>query len=102
MGHFVKSFAGLGSLDSRELFNLLQRHITRLEHTVRWTWRDGDTVIWDNRATQHYAVAGYDDHPRLMRRVTVAGPVPVGVNGDTSVVRKGDASHYSELITAAP
>jgi hypothetical protein len=27
----------------------------------------------------------------------VAGPVPVGISGDTAVVRKGDASHYSEL-----
>ena len=101
LGHFVKSFAGLGTLDSRELFTLLQRHVTRLENTVRWTWREGDIAIWDNRATQHYAVADYDDHPRLLHRITVSGPVPVGINGDTSVVRKGDASHYSALIAAA-
>src|ERR1700685_2734502 len=97
LGHFVKSFTGLTSIDSAELFTLLQRHVTRLENTVRCTWRDGDIAIWDNRATQHYAVADYDDEPRLLHRVTVAGPVPVGINGDTAVVRKGDASHYSEL-----
>ena len=90
--------AGLSSgLTSKRLFTLLQRHVTRLENTVRWTWRDGDIAIWDNRATQHYAVADYDDEPRLLHRVTVAGPVPVGINGDTAVVRKGDASHYSDL-----
>jgi taurine dioxygenase len=97
LGHFVRSFTGLSSADSAALFALLQRHITRLENTVRWTWRPGDIAIWDNRATQHYAVADYDDLPRLLHRVTVAGDVPVGINGDTSVVRKGDASHYSEL-----
>jgi len=97
LGHFVKSFTGLTSIDSAELFTLLQRHVTRLENTVRWTWRDGDIAIWDNRATQHYAVADYDDEPRLMHRITVAGPVPIGINGDTAVVRKGDASHYSDL-----
>jgi alpha-ketoglutarate-dependent sulfate ester dioxygenase len=97
LGHFVKSFTGLGTVDSQELFGLLQRHITRLENTVRWTWRDGDVAIWDNRATQHYAVADYDDQPRLMHRITVAGDPPVGINGDTSQVRKGDASHYSAL-----
>jgi alkyl sulfatase len=97
LGHFVKSFTGLGTVDSQELFALLQRHVTRLENTVRWTWRDGDVAIWDNRATQHYAVADYDDQPRLMHRVTVAGDPPVGINGDTSQVRKGDASHYSTL-----
>jgi alpha-ketoglutarate-dependent sulfate ester dioxygenase len=101
LGHFVKSFAGLSSLDSAELFTLLQRHVTRLENTVRWTWRDGDIAIWDNRATQHYAVSDYDDHPRLMHRITVAGDIPVGISGDTSTVRKGDASHYSALIASA-
>jgi taurine dioxygenase len=97
LGHFVRSFAGLSTVDSQDLFNLLQRHVTHLENTVRWTWRDGDIAIWDNRATQHYAVADYDDLPRLLHRVTVAGDIPVGINGDTSVVRKGDASHYSSL-----
>jgi taurine dioxygenase len=97
LGHFVRSFTGLSAADSADLFALLQRHITRLENTVRWTWRDGDIAIWDNRATQHYAVADYDDLPRLLHRVTIAGDVPVGINGDSSVVRKGDASHYSQL-----
>jgi taurine dioxygenase len=97
LGHFVRSFTGLGSTDSAALFALLQRHITRLENTVRWTWQDGDIAIWDNRATQHYAVADYDDLPRLLHRITLAGDIPVGISGDTSVVLKGDASHYAQL-----
>jgi len=97
LGHFVRSFTGLSSVDFAELFTLLQRHVTRLENTVRWTWRDGDIAIWDNRATQHYAVADYDDEPRLLHRITVAGSVPVGISGDTAVVRKGDAAHYADL-----
>jgi alpha-ketoglutarate-dependent taurine dioxygenase len=97
LGHFVRSFAGLSTADFHDLFALLQRHITRLENTVRWSWRPGDIAIWDNRATQHYAVADYDDQPRLLHRITVAGDIPVGIGGDTSVVRKGDASHYAQL-----
>ncbi|HUD38996.1 MAG TPA: TauD/TfdA family dioxygenase [Streptosporangiaceae bacterium] len=97
LGHFVRSFAGLKQLDSSDLFQLLQRQVTELENTARWTWRAGDVAIWDNRATQHYAVADYDDWPRLMHRVTVAGGLPIGISGDTSVVRKGDASFYSAL-----
>jgi alpha-ketoglutarate-dependent taurine dioxygenase len=97
LGHFVRSFAGLSSADFQDLFGLLQRHITRLENTVRWSWRPGDIAIWDNRATQHYAVADYDDLPRLLHRITVAGDIPVGIGGDTSQVRKGDASHYARL-----
>ena len=76
---------------------MLQRNITRLENTVRWQWRPGDLAIWDNRATQHYAVADYDDLPRRLHRVTVAGSIPVGIRGDTSVPRKGDASDYSDV-----
>ncbi len=97
LGHFVRSFTGLSTADFNDLFAVLQRHITRLENTVRWTWRDGDMAIWDNRATQHYAVADYDSLPRLLHRITIAGDIPVGISGDTSVVRKGDASHYSRL-----
>ena len=95
LGHFVRSFVGLSSFDSHDLFTVLQRHITRLENTVRWSWRDGDIAIWDNRATQHYALADYGDMPRVLHRITVAGDIPVGISGDTSRVRKGDASHFS-------
>jgi alpha-ketoglutarate-dependent sulfate ester dioxygenase len=100
LGHFVRSFVGLSTVDSADLFQLLQRQVTRLENTVRWTWRHGDIAIWDNRATQHYAVADYDDLPRLLHRITIAGPVPVGVGGDSSVPRMGDASFYSSLAAA--
>jgi alpha-ketoglutarate-dependent sulfate ester dioxygenase len=97
LGHFVRSFTGFSSADFHDLFSLLQRHITRLENTVRWNWRDGDIAIWDNRATQHYAVADYDDLPRRLHRITLAGDIPIGINGDTSVIRKGDASAFSPV-----
>jgi alpha-ketoglutarate-dependent sulfate ester dioxygenase len=65
----------------------------------------GGTTVWANTAEAyrrlhpalHYAVADYDDQPRLLHRITVAGDIPVGISGDTSVVRTGDASHYSQL-----
>jgi alpha-ketoglutarate-dependent sulfate ester dioxygenase len=97
LGHFVRRFVGLSSADSNDLFALLQRHVIALENTVRWTWREGDIAIWDNRSTQHYAVADYDDHPRLLTRITLAGDVPVSLDGRRSIVRKGDASSYSPV-----
>jgi taurine dioxygenase len=42
-------------------------------------------VIWDNRATQHYAVNDYGDQHRVVRRATVDGDVPVSVDGRRSV-----------------
>jgi len=84
LGHFIKRFVGLSSSDSQALLRLLQDHVIRLENTVRWRWREGDVAIWDNRATQHYAVDDYGDQRRVMRRVTIAGDVPVGIDGRTS------------------
>lgn len=107
LGHFVKRFTGLGTSESASLFTLLQNRITRLENTVRWGWQLGDIAVWDNRATQHYGVADYDDQFRFLSRVTLAGDVPVDVHGQSSRVVAGDASHYSgvvspDVVAAAP
>jgi taurine dioxygenase len=97
LGHFVKQFTGLDHAESTALFQLLQNRVTRLENTVRWSWQPGDVAMWDNRATQHYAVADFDHHPREMRRITVAGDVPVSIDGRRSKVLRGDAAAYSRL-----
>jgi alpha-ketoglutarate-dependent taurine dioxygenase len=97
LGHFVKKFVGLNSSESVALFKVLQDRVTKLENTVRWTWEPGDVAMWDNRATQHYAVADFDSQPREMRRITVAGDVPVSVHGEHSVVRSGNADHFSSI-----
>jgi alpha-ketoglutarate-dependent sulfate ester dioxygenase len=88
LGHFVKKLIGLSSFDSAHLFQVFQDHVTKLENTVRWRWAVGDVAVWDNRATQHYAINDYGDQHRLVRRVTVDGDVPVGVDGRRSVTRK--------------
>lgn len=84
LGHFVKHIKGLSRHDSQRLFDIFQSHVTRLENTVRWRWREGDVAIWDNRATQHYAVDDYGTQNRVVRRVTLAGEVPVGIDGRRS------------------
>ncbi|KND55618.1 Alpha-ketoglutarate-dependent taurine dioxygenase [Candidatus Paraburkholderia kirkii] len=84
LGHFVHRFIGLSQRDSDRLIELFHDHVTRLENTVRWRWTQGDVAIWDNRATQHYAVADYGDAHRVVRRATVNGDVPVGIDGRRS------------------
>ena len=102
LGNFVKRLTGLNQAESAAVFNLLQSRITKLENTIRWAWRPGDVAMWDNRSTQHYAVADFGTEYREMRRITVAGDVPVGIGGRRSRVLRGDAAAYSridELIT---
>ncbi len=81
LGSFVKRIEGLSRDESTKVYDLLQTYVTAPENTVRWRWQAGDVVIWDNRATQHYAVNDYGDAHRIVRRVTIAGDVPVGVTG---------------------
>ncbi|HET9648397.1 MAG TPA: TauD/TfdA family dioxygenase [Microlunatus sp.] len=97
LGHFIKRLVGLNTHDSTDLFNLLQRHVTRLENTVRWSWSPGDLAIWDNRATQHYGVADYGDQKRVLHRITLAGDIPQSIDGVDSTPRVGDASHFSAI-----
>ncbi|MCL2541570.1 MAG: TauD/TfdA family dioxygenase [Nocardioidaceae bacterium] len=97
LGHFVQHFSGLSSKESTALFNLLQDRVTRLENTIRWSWAEGDVAIWDNRATQHYAVADFDTQPREVRRITVQGDVPVGISGRSSRVIEGSSDLYTRL-----
>ncbi|MFJ1701807.1 TauD/TfdA dioxygenase family protein [Kitasatospora sp. NPDC088346] len=96
IGGFADRIVGLPGDASRDLLRTLQAYVTRPENVVRWRWAVGDVVLFDNRATQHYAPDDYDDLPRRLHRVTVAGDVPVAVNGESSYLIEGDeAAHYT-------
>ncbi len=94
LGGFARTVVGFAPQASRDLIRILQDYVTRPEQTIRWRWREGDLAIWDNRATQHYAIFDYGTAHRRGERVTVGGPVPVGVDGRPSVPLKGEASAY--------
>ncbi|AMV45582.1 TauD/TfdA dioxygenase family protein [Paraburkholderia caribensis] len=89
LGHFVQRLKGPSAGDSTHLLQTFHDHVTRLENTVRWNWTQGDVAIWDNRATQHYAINDYGDAHRVVRRATVHGDVPVSIDGRQSVVLRG-------------
>lgn len=96
LGHFVKQFVGLNQKDSARLYDVLQDHITREENVVRWRWQAGDVAVWDNRATQHRAVADFALQRRTLRRATVHGDTPVAIDGRTSrTVKKEKAPEFS-------
>lgn len=90
LGHFVKHFVGLSGTDSKRLFAILQDHAIKPENLVRWRWRAGDVAIWDNRATQHRAVADFGLQHRHLRRATIAGDVPVAIDGRRSRTVKAE------------
>ena len=103
-GLFIGGFAqrlrivGLSNTESKDILRLLQAYITRPENVVRVNWEPNQLVLFDNRITQHYAPDNYDGQPRKLNRVTVAGDIPVGVDGRHSTAIKGDSSSYSETV----
>ena len=68
---FTCHIVDYSSSDSARLLNYLYDHMNLPEFQVRHRWRKGDVAMWDNRATQHYAVADYAPQYRRMHRVTV-------------------------------
>jgi alpha-ketoglutarate-dependent taurine dioxygenase len=99
IGNFVTGIEGLSRTESRDILRLLQYYVTRPENTLRHKWQVGDIVVWDNRSTQHYAADDYGDLARKLHRVTVAGDVPVSVNGEKSRILEGDeATHYTPRV----
>ncbi len=67
---------GMSEEESRPIIDAVQRHTTRPEFFCRFRWSAGTVAIWDNLATQHYAVNDYQGHERLMFRTTFGGPSP--------------------------
>ncbi|MGL6234552.1 MAG: TauD/TfdA dioxygenase family protein [Segniliparus sp.] len=92
LGVYARRVLGVDESESRALIQMFQNRITRPELTIRWDWKPGDVVIWDNRATQHYAVSDYGGQRRLMRRVVLGGDVPVGLTGERSRLVAGGGS----------
>ena len=98
IGGFVKRLVGLSGSESADLLRIFQAYVVRPENVLRWSWSPNQLLIFDNRITQHYAIDNYDDHPRRLNRVTVAGEVPVGIDGRAGAQLVGDGSHYAPVL----
>jgi len=101
IGGFAQRILGLSQTEGRKILDIFQSYVTRPENILRWRWAPNQLVLFDNRITQHYAIDNYDDQPRRLHRVTVAGDIPVGVEGKSSYSIKGDAAYYSTVTTVA-
>lgn len=73
---FTAAIKGLPKLESDGLLRLLFEHCEAPAFQMRHRWRPRDLAMWDNRCTQHLAVADYHPHHRKMHRVTIRGERP--------------------------
>ncbi len=67
----------LSDRENEALLPMLWDHVGSPDFQCRFSWRPGSLAFWDNRCTQHYAVADYVE-PRVMHRVVIDGDRPVG------------------------
>jgi len=68
--------ASILDLEPHESARLLARLLKQFvvpENQVRFRWSANAVVMWDNRATQHYATWDYGTATRVMERVAVQG-----------------------------
>jgi len=78
---FTSHIDGFSRVESDHLLALLYEHSTQPQFVLRHRWRPGDVLLWDNRATMHFANDDYGTAERKMRRVTIRGSKPFGPSG---------------------
>lgn len=70
---FTTRIIGLPEEESKDLLAYLIDRVKTPEYQVRVRWTPNAITVWDNQATQHYAILDYWPAERVMERVTVAG-----------------------------
>ncbi len=70
---YTRFIEGLPPLEGNAILDLLFRHMQKPEYGLRYRWNEGDLLIWDQRAVQHYAVRDYEGR-RLIHRIAVLPP----------------------------
>ena len=69
---YTSRITGLEPDESRAVLKQIYELIDKPDFQVRVKWRPGTVVMWDNFATQHYAVGDHFPAHRQMNRITVA------------------------------
>ena len=78
LGDHAESILGMSYEEGRAFIDDLNARIVASARLYTHRWRPGDVMVWDNRCLLHRA-GSYDTahEPRVIRRCTVLGDVPV-------------------------
>lgn len=92
---WTKRFTNLIDRYGENLLHLLTEWITKPEFQVRFRWEKDSIAIWDNLATQHYAVFDYQGQSRTMNRVTCQ-PTKVRLNARPQASRPAPIESFGQ------
>ena len=73
---YTQRIAGWTNGESQAFLQHIYRHAVNENFTWRLRWAKGTLAIWDNRATQHFALNDYHGYRREMVRTSVKGSAP--------------------------
>lgn len=59
-----------------ELYDWVSDYCANEANRFKWTWSEGDVIIWDNRAVMHGFYNGWDRSERIFQRVEVGNEAP--------------------------
>jgi taurine dioxygenase len=68
---FTDRIVGMNPDESQAVLGLLVQHAANPNFQHRHSWTGGELAVWDERCTQHFAVADYLPERREMARVVV-------------------------------
>jgi taurine dioxygenase len=74
---YTVGIEGMTAAEGKALLDFLLEHGHRPEFTFRFRWQKGSIAFWDNRSAKHIALGDTGPFRRLMRRIQIAGGVPV-------------------------
>lgn len=74
---FTRHIVGIEKDESDALLAFLYSQARVPEYQCRFRWRKNSVAFWDNRCTQHYAVADFYPQKRVVERITICGDRPV-------------------------
>ena len=86
---FTRQIIGVDRHEAVGMLRFLLEWLKKPEFMVHHQWEAHGIAVWDNRSTQHYAVADYWPHHRVNQRVTfdVPGVAVDSVNVNQRVLR---------------
>ena len=86
---FTRHIQGVDRHEARGILHFLLDWMKKPEFMVHHQWEAGGIAVWDNRSTQHYALADYWPHHRVNQRVTFDAPgtAPAAVNVNDQVLK---------------
>jgi taurine dioxygenase len=73
---FTTHIDGMDREESGELLAVLYSQARVPEYQCRFRWQVDSVAFWDNRCTQHYALADFHPGRRLVERITICGDKP--------------------------